>query len=664
MARDCEKQQDYIMFLSKPFEEGSLELCHWAVILDRILSSVKRKKVTQSNMHVVNMADMGFGLTREDVMQLAYKIAEKTGKQHPFHNGSAGRSWFEAFRARHPKLTFRTPQPLSYCRALCSNEETIGNFFSKLGAIYGKLDLFTKPKQVFNVDETGVSIVHKPGKVLVELGRRNVYALTSAEKGKTHTVLICVSASGFYIPPLMIYPRKQRVPDHMKEGALPNSVFEVSESGWINQDIYLKWFDFFINSIPPARPVLLIQDGHGSHISIELIEKARANDIHLLCLPAHTTHLLRPLDIGVFKPFKTHFNKACQKYMRDNSGQVITPTILAPTVAEALTNSLTPLNILSGFKKCAIHPLNPGEVKDRQLAPSKAVRFKQSESTPQDASKSECTASDASKPKSKSTGAESTPTDISMTKLTHTDASTTKSTPPESRRWSPETIALYQVRFEEGYDMGGLDPDYTAWLNSGHPDIGKSVSPAASVLSGANTSSSSDVLGDILVYPKPSQKSTSRKRKPALNSQAVCITEESVLEQLRAEEEEKKLKATEKEKQKLDNKRKERQLENRRLKKRKRRLKKQKRKLKKSLREGKGGRKPKRVEEVDIITRNLRSCTIKGQDKETRCPVCNVLFDDSSSIWMCCDKCNLWYNLECTNMPEDSIPDSFYCDRC
>ena len=71
--------------------------------------------------------------------------------------------------------------------------------------------------------------------------------------------------------------------------------------------------------------------------------------------------------------------------MRNNPGQVITPTILAPTVAEALTNSLTPLNIISGFKKCGVHPLNPGEVKDRQLAPSKAVR---PESTPPDASKS------------------------------------------------------------------------------------------------------------------------------------------------------------------------------------------------------------------------------------------------------------------------------------
>ena len=129
--------------------------------------------------------------------------------------------------------------------------------------------------------------------------------------------------------------------------------------------------------------------------------------------------------------------------------------------------------------------------------------------------------------------------------------STTESTHTSTRRWSPETTALYQTRFEGEYDLGGLDPDYTAWLTSGHPDVGKSISPAASVLSGANTSSSSDVLGNILVHPKPSQKKTSRKRKPALNSQAVCITEETVFEQLKAEEEEKKLLVAEK-KRKLE----------------------------------------------------------------------------------------------------------------
>lgn len=154
-----------------------------------VLSEEEESEIVE---YVVNMADMGFGLTREDIMQLAYQIAEKTGKQHLFRNGSAGQSWFEAFCGRHPKLTFRTPQPLSYCRALCANEETIGNLFSKLGVIYGKLNLFTKPKQVYNVDETGVSIVHKPGKVLPELGRRNVYAVTSAERGKKIALFLYV----------------------------------------------------------------------------------------------------------------------------------------------------------------------------------------------------------------------------------------------------------------------------------------------------------------------------------------------------------------------------------------------------------------------------------------------------------------------------------------
>ena len=58
-------------------------------------------------------------------------------------------------------------------------------FFAKLAA---KLNLLAKP--IYNLDKTGLS---KPGRVVSELGRRNVWAITSAEKGKTLTVF---SASG------------------------------------------------------------------------------------------------------------------------------------------------------------------------------------------------------------------------------------------------------------------------------------------------------------------------------------------------------------------------------------------------------------------------------------------------------------------------------------
>ena len=154
------------------------------------------------------MSEIGYGLTREGVMSLAYSIVEKSKCPHPFQNGSAGRAWFEGFMRRKPNLTIRSPQSLSYCQAISANKETITDFFGKLGSLYSKLNLVTKPMQIFNCDETGVTVVFKLNKVIAELGKRNVYALSAAERGKTHTILSCVSATGFIVPPMMIYPHK------------------------------------------------------------------------------------------------------------------------------------------------------------------------------------------------------------------------------------------------------------------------------------------------------------------------------------------------------------------------------------------------------------------------------------------------------------------------
>ena len=45
---------------------------------------------------------------------------------------------------------------------------------------------------IYNLDKTGISVVYKPGCILTELGRKQVWSVTSGEKGKTHTVLVCV----------------------------------------------------------------------------------------------------------------------------------------------------------------------------------------------------------------------------------------------------------------------------------------------------------------------------------------------------------------------------------------------------------------------------------------------------------------------------------------
>ena len=151
-----------------------------------------------------------------------------------------------------------------------------------------------------------------------------------------------------------------------------------------------------------------------------------ASNVHLLCLPAHTTHILQPLDVRVFKSIKSNFSKACSKYLSKHPGRVVTNDKLALLVAEAWPSSFTAVNIMSGFKKSGVYPLNPGEVTDRQLAPSKAL-------CPQ--------------PQPEDTKAAPT---------------------PGSPLFSPEQEAMYQRRYEERYDIS--NPSYLAWLKIYHPE--------------------------------------------------------------------------------------------------------------------------------------------------------------------------------------------------
>ena len=82
---------------------------------------------------------------------------------------------------------------------LIQKKEVVTNYFGKLDSLYGRLNLIAKPMQVFNAEKTGAILVHKPGKVVAMQGREHVYSDTSAERGCTHTVLSCISATSFLL---------------------------------------------------------------------------------------------------------------------------------------------------------------------------------------------------------------------------------------------------------------------------------------------------------------------------------------------------------------------------------------------------------------------------------------------------------------------------------
>jgi hypothetical protein len=209
------------------------------------------------------------------------------------------------------------------------------------------------------MDETALTTVHKPPKVIAEKRTKQVGQITSAERGVLTTMVGAVSAAGGTIPPMMIFPRVN-FKLHMIHGAPPGTIGAANPSGWISVDLFVVWLRHFINYTRCTKetPVLLILDNHSSHISIEAIEVARDNGVVMLTLPPHCSHKLQPLDVAVYGPLKRYFNDAVNSWHMENPGQAVTIYNISSLLGKAFQRAMTITNITSGFRRPGIFPFD------------------------------------------------------------------------------------------------------------------------------------------------------------------------------------------------------------------------------------------------------------------------------------------------------------------
>jgi hypothetical protein len=119
-----------------------------------------------------------------------------------------------------------------------------------------------------------------------------------------------------------------------------------------------------------GKPILLIFDGHGSHLTEEIHQLALANNIHLFCLPAHTTHRLQPLDVGVFGPLATAMARRCDQVLQDTGIEIATQDFVKKYML-ARGEAFKAETIKKAFKNSGIRPLNPNIFTDADYAPSR-----------------------------------------------------------------------------------------------------------------------------------------------------------------------------------------------------------------------------------------------------------------------------------------------------
>lgn len=443
------------------------------------------------------VAQIGHGRTRLEVIAIVERVLSCRGISRTVTTG-----WWTSFIGRHPKLALRTPATLSLARASASDHGILDNYFDELESTLEVNELVDKPCLVFNMDETGMPLDPKPLKVITWRGHKKPSQISSGVKSQI-TVVGCVSAGGQCLPPMVIWDRKY-LPPELAVGEVPGTVYGLSSKGWIDQELFDLWFTkHFLRYAPPARPLLLLLDGHSSHYCPATIKYAAQEGVIIFSLPPNTTHLTQPLDKGIFGPLKVAWRQVCHQFLVKHPGMRVAKHNFSSLFSEAWVQALTPRNIISGFRTTGVYP------PDR-----KAIKLP----------------------------SEEMPNLAQQTGIAYIPLYT-----PAKRRVSDLPSATFteeeQEHFERCYEDGGSseNPQYQIWLKMYHPDsLLSSDSPLLKPYQPALKQSS---IGKFLDCPDPP------KRRPAVNEKVSLrvLTSSDNLKRIEEKEKEKQRKAREKE---------------------------------------------------------------------------------------------------------------------
>ena len=281
--------------------------------------------------------------------------------------------WVEDFIKRN-NLCKKENHELGIDRSVNANLSTLQEWFKNVFTeeLYKKF----KPAMIGNLDET---MLVARNKFLCVVKRGSRFAITDSDESAEHvTMLACVTTDGQRVPPYLIFPLKH-LPNTL-DSMIKNKQVYVGgqQSGWITQENfkeYVKVLTTFIKNhrirhrLPENEPFLLFGDSHSSREDSEMLKILQSNNITFLTYPAHSTHVLQPLDIGIFG----HFKKLFKSEMRKISKEKITFTepvtcehsvkrvrrVLACIVA--LHMSCTDRKIEKAFRLSGLHPRDPDQ---------------------------------------------------------------------------------------------------------------------------------------------------------------------------------------------------------------------------------------------------------------------------------------------------------------
>jgi hypothetical protein len=312
----------------------------------------------------------GFAPCHAEVRSMADQLLAVRG------GSCVGINWVERFISRQPQIKSQLSRPRDYRRILCSNPAIIEPWFELVASVkakYGILD-----EDTYNFDETGFQI-GVGGSIKVVTASELRLNPIGRQPGDREwvTLIAAVNAGGWLVPPFFIFKGKTHNQSWYHNNPKDWRI-AVTDNGWTTNEVGVAWLQHFIEHTT-QRTVggyrLLIIDGHESHNSIRFQDICKQNNIITLCMPAHASHILQPLDVSCFSPLKRAYKKEVGTLANSHINRIDKLAFLAAFLA-VYQGVFSSDNIKAGFRATGLVPLDPGvvlsklEIKPRTPSPS------------------------------------------------------------------------------------------------------------------------------------------------------------------------------------------------------------------------------------------------------------------------------------------------------
>ena len=243
--------------------------------------------------------------------------------------------------------------------------ESIEDFIHYYDTLEGSLDLIAHdPNRIFNVDEVGIQIAERS----IRLITGHEYLNKNMNQTSIHvTLVLCTSPGqkGIFMPPHFLFQHNESSePRNYLCGTL-NSTCETNRTGYQDEQTWKNWMNLFIlwkeawlqkHGYHQDAPVLLLLDGHYSHLDLEVLFTAVKHRIRVVCMLAHATHLVQPNDKSVNKRFKQNLDEELSKMASNDL--VVQNFDLAYLCERALDRENMKEAITSSYRQVGVFPFD------------------------------------------------------------------------------------------------------------------------------------------------------------------------------------------------------------------------------------------------------------------------------------------------------------------